>query len=712
MKLNIRHMIRTMALGVLTIIASLIAIYQLTQAATRPEDANPYYIHFLIITLIGLALIFSLALWRIYALIRHLRRQHSGARLSLSFALRMLLAALFPLGIIGAFSWSFLSSDLGMIFNRRVAIALEDALQLTRSAISWRANQAIMQTRQLAHFMTTMRYIDLVSEIELLRRANHAIELAQFDHQGNLVAFAHQDLTVMTVAPPDAATLSRVNEEQEFFEFSAESDDTYSIRVLSKMIKPDSEVFYLRAIYAMPTEFNTLANSVRENYQQHLSYSYLQPHITTSLLLVFGLIIALTVLSALWLSTLFGETMARPVRQLIEATRKVAGGDFSTPVTVIHNNDLGVLSNHFNMMMSALRAAEETNSLIQSQLSEQNTFLSTLLDNITAGVMTLDHLGQLQVYNHAAPQLLDCDLLPYLGKVPPAEECAVDSYGEFMAAIARCFDKEEWHQEVVLAKFSQRKIVISHGRRLPAPQQNGHGYIIVFEDVTEFQQNQRNAAWEEVARRLAHEIKNPLTPIRLQTERLQRKLTDKLTDEYDRHILQRATETIINQVDAMLQLVSDFSQYAKPIELRRQRIDINALLQDIANLYHHYDLELQLAPDVPPLLADPIQLRQVMINLTNNALEASKNGEKTMICWTTSYENGQIKVSVEDNGSGFADLSKDPFEPYVTTKPKGTGLGLAIVKKIITEHQGSIQAGPSKQLNGAKITFILPLSSE
>lgn len=710
-RVSASRMLPLIALGTVGTLATLYAIYHLSISATRPQLADPHYTQMLTLTAIGLAVLLFVSLWQIISLLQHLRKHQTGARLSLSFALRMLFSSLAPIGVIGVFAWMFLSYDLGKTFNSKVAVSLEDALQLTRTSITLRANQALQQTQIIASMMRQMRYIDVVSDIEPIRSEFNAIELAEFDHQGNLVAFSNQDMSQMTVTPPSTAAMLRVNQENQYYEFSTDKDDDYTIKVLIKLNTPDMDTYYLQATYAMPPQFNSLANSVRDNYQQYLSFNYLQPHITTSLLLVFGLVIALTVLLSFWVSTIFGEHMTRPVRQLIRATQRVISGDFSAPVTAMPNNDLGILGNNFNVMLSTLKDAENMNQHIQAQLTEQNTFLGTILDNITAGVITFDWQGRLQTANRAAVMILDCDMTPHYGKLPFAENIdAQDSYEELMHDLRDNIAKSDWHQEITLTQFSERKILICRGSILPGQnQKNRGGNVIVFEDVTEFQQNQRNAAWEEVARRLAHEIKNPLTPIRLQSERLQRKLADKLTDAKDLNILERATTTITKQVDAMQQLVSDFSQFAKPIELRRQPTDVNALLSEIAELYPENELQLNLYEHLPEVMADAIQLRQVMINLTKNALEACPDSDNAQLIWTTSRQENCIVVSVEDNGPGFTDLSKDPFEPYVTSKVKGTGLGLAIVKKIITEHHGSIQAGHSKTLNGAKITFTLPI---
>ncbi|SUO94562.1 HAMP domain-containing histidine kinase [Suttonella ornithocola] len=712
-KITFNRIIAFILFGTLGVSATLYALYHLSQAATHPEMADPSYTKMLITIAIGLAVLLIITIWQIFSLFYRIRKHKSGARLSLSFALRMLITTIIPVGIIGAFAWQFLSYDLGKTFNSQVSDALEDSLQLARTSITLRARQALNQTQSLADTMTDMNYADLISDIERLRRRSGANELAVFDHQGNLVAFANNNLNVMNVTPPSPAALLRTREGQDYFEYETD-DNRYTIKVLADIDKHNREPYYLQANYPMPDAFNSLANSVRESYRQYQSYRFLQPHITTSLLFVLSFILALTILTALWISALFGESMTRPVRQLIDATKKVTEGDFSTPVTDLPENDLGTLGDNFNAMLLTLRDAESMNNHIQNQLTEQNTFLATILENITAGVLTLDWHGKLQTLNQAAILILDTSMNRHLGRRPPQnQKTPEDSYEELMQALSSHIQKTKWRCEVTLSQFGQRKILICHGSRLPRQNhKNRGGQVIVFEDVTEFQQNQRNSAWEEVARRLAHEIKNPLTPIRLQGERLQRKLSDKLSEESDQHILQRATTTIINQVDAMQQMVSDFSQYAKPLELRQKAIDFNHLLKDIAELYPDIELTLQLKEPLPEMCADPIQLRQVIHNLTKNAIEATPDNETTHILWQTESNGKTITFTIEDNGSGFADLKQDPFEPYVTNKTKGTGLGLAIVKKIITEHQGSIQAGHSKTLKGAAIIITLPIQTK
>lgn len=710
--LGANRVVFSLVSGLLCIGLTLFSIYLLSASATRPETPNNQYLVLLVIASLSMFALTGIVSWQIFALLRRLNRQDSsGTRLSLSFAASMIGASFVPIAIIAFFSWQFLSYDLGKTFNSRVNAALEDALELTRTSANMRASQALAQTRFISDLISSQSYGELVNNIEAMRRQAGAIELAVYDRYGIVVAFAHRDTDVLAVEALDYDTLLRIDEQQEFSEFS-EKQHEYTIDVFADIDKLGSDPYYLHASYAMPDSYNLLADSVRVNYEEHRFYEYLQPHITTTLLVVLALILTLTVLITLWLGILFGEHMTRPLRKLILATRKVADGNFSSRVSGMPKNDLGKLGEHFNTMTQALSDAEETAGSAQRALTEQKAYLETIMDNLTAGVITFNYRQELQTFNVSASNILNTPLTARLNQPLPDGDDIRDGYEELMLALREPLTAHHanWQQEVTLSRFGQRKVLMCHGSHLiEAGKRVRGGQVIVFDDITEFLHNQRNAAWEEVAKRLAHEIKNPLTPIRLQSERLQRKLSDKLEQSADRDLLAKATTTIIDQVETMRSLVSEFGIFARPLAMRTIASDINALIRKASELYIDQPFRYQLGENLPPVAADPVQMQQVFINLIKNAVEASEAGQTLELLWQSRQEGELIIITLEDNGPGFADLSKDPFEPYITTKTKGSGLGLAIVKKIITEHGGSISAGRSDTLGGACIRFSLPI---
>ncbi|MDO4642380.1 MAG: ATP-binding protein [Cardiobacteriaceae bacterium] len=692
---------------------TLISIHRFGQAAMSGHALKKSDLNLINITIAGLGLLSIITFWQILRSARiHQRKRKSS--LGFFYGWRIFTTAIIPAAIIAAFSWQYLTYDLGKVFNTRINNVLDSALQLTRTAISIRTGQALEQTRILRQAMSDMNQATLITNIEPLRRQTGALELAVFDLQGTMVAFSSIDPSKLIIDAPSTAAMLNASDEQEHFEYG-ENNGEYTIRVLTIIHKPEN-IFYLQAVYSMPEAFNNQAKDVREQYRQHQSYNALQPRIRANIILVFATTLLLTTLIIIWLSAHFSERLSHPLRTLSRAAGKIAGGDYHARITDLPRNELGILGNQFNQMSQSLEDAHRTNNRVQRLLTEQKVRLETVMDNITGGVLTLDGAGRLQSWNQNAGKILDTALSQQQKtSLPEAGKNSENSYQELMLALLPYIttNQENWQQEVTLNKHGARKILMCHGSRLPDSGKRGrNGHVIVIDDITEFLHAQRSAAWEEVAKRLAHEIKNPLTPIRLQSERLQKRLGDKIADPQDQQVLNKATETIIDQVEAMQQIVADFSQIAKPLETRRQNLQLNTLLKQIAELYRDQQLELDLQETLSEISGDPVQLRQVLINLMKNAIEAIQQTAEGKIRWRTRQHDGHIILDVEDNGQGFADLDKDPFEPYVTNKPKGTGLGLAIVKKIIHEHDGTISAGHSRDLGGAKITLTFPVTAQ
>ena len=691
------------------ILLTLSSIHSFGQAAMSGQPLQQSQLALINITIAGLGVLSLITLWQIIRSAREHRRKKKSS-LGFYYGWRIFTTAIIPAAIIAAFSWQYLTYDLGKVFNTRINNALDNALQLSRTAIAIRTGQTLEQTRILRQAMGDMNQATLIANIEPLRQQTGALELAVFDLQGTIVAFSSIDPGKLIVEAPSTAAMLNATDEEEHFEYG-DNNGEYTITVLTIIRKPEN-TFYLQAVYSMPEAFNSQAEDVREQYRQHQNYNALQPRIRANIILVFATTILLTTLIIIWLSAHFSERLGHPLRTLSRAAENIAGGDYHARITDLPQNELGNLGRQFNHMSQSLEDARETNDRVQRLLVEQKARLETIMDNITGGVLTLDGGGRLQSWNRNAGKILDLALVNlHKTPLPEADKPSENSYQELMQALLPIIttNQENWQQEITLNRHGTRKILMCHGSRLPDAGKRGrNGHVIVIDDITEFLHAQRNAAWEEVAKRLAHEIKNPLTPIRLQSERLQRRLADKLADEADRQILAKATGTIIDQVEAMQQIVADFSQIARPLETRRQNLYLNPLLRQIAELYREQHLELDLQEPLGDISADPVHLRQILINLMKNAVEAVQNEANPCIRWRTREEGGNIILDIEDNGPGFADLTKDPFEPYVTNKPKGTGLGLAIVKKIVHEHDGTISAGHSRELGGARITITLP----
>jgi nitrogen fixation/metabolism regulation signal transduction histidine kinase len=431
------------------------------------------------------------------------------------------------------------------------------------------------------------------------------------------------------------------------------------------------------------------------------------------------LALLLSLFSALAAAFLISEKLSAPLGMLAEGTRAVAQGDFSRRHPVQSRDELGVLTESFNLMTQQLEEARMTAQHNQQEVESARAYLENILANLSSGVLVFDESLHMRNANPSAEQILKIPLSRLEGLT--IEECATrePELASFKDEILEGFDSEEkaeWQCQVERLREGVNQVLLLRGTRLPHI--SGGGGVVVFDDITGLLQAQRTAAWGEVARRLAHEIKNPLTPIQLSAERVQHKLAQKL-DKEDAQILRRSTETIVNQVEALKKMVNEFSEYARAPELEFHQLDFNGLVREVLALYEASGMTaggtgqpriyLVLASDLPSVRGDSARLRQVIHNLLQNAQDTVIDVAEPAIMVRTEIVPGGIRFSVSDNGKGFSEQVKTRvFEPYVTTKSRGTGLGLPIVKKIVEEHSGAIQI-ENIQPHGARISITLPV---
>ena len=437
---------------------------------------------------------------------------------------------------------------------------------------------------------------------------------------------------------------------------------------------------------------------------------------------LYGLTLTLTLLlaltSALGLAVVLSERFAAPLGLLAEGTRAVAQGDFTRRQPVVSRDEMGVLTESFNAMTAQLAQAQERDAESRRAIETTRAHLESVLSNLSAGVLAFDERFRLRTANPSASVILQqplaelggVALTDWGGRLP-----ALESFAGLVDEGFRAARDGQWQREASVSVASLSRTLLLRGTRLPgAPHA---GYVVVFDDVSQLVQAQRDAAWAEVARRLAHEIKNPLTPIQLSAERLALKLEGRL-EGADRETLSRGTQTIVNQVAAMKHMVDDFAVYARrPRPGQAAPVDLSALLLDVLALYDNLRPHVSLTtPDTPVVvLGEPTRLRQVLHNLLQNAVDAQADRDAKSFAIDLRCESGEARLAFTDGGPGFApEVLERAFEPYVTTKTKGTGLGLAIVKKIVDEHRGSITiaaAQPSQAERGARIVIGLPVAT-
>ncbi len=462
----------------------------------------------------------------------------------------------------------------------------------------------------------------------------------------------------------------------------------------------------------MPKDLQQDTDKVQSGYRDYQEISFSRSALKRLYALTLTLTLLLALFSALGLAVVLSEQFSRPLGLLAEGTRAVAQGDFSRRHPVQSRDELGVLTESFNTMTAQLADAQQKAEDSRRAIETTRAYLESILANLSAGVLAFDNAFRLRTANPSAAVILQEPLAELVG-MPLADWGrrlpALAPFAEIVAEAFRSGRDGQWQRQAELSVANHTRVLLMRGSGLPG--EPVPGCVVVFDDVTELAEAQRDAAWAEVARRLAHEIKNPLTPIQLSAERLAVKLSSKLTGA-DLETLSRGTQTIVTQVSAMKHMVDDFAIYARqPRPGRMQSVDINTLLLDVLALYENLrpHVALRLADDNPQVMGEPTRLRQVFHNLIQNAVDAQTDAAEPAYDIATSVRGNELSLSFGDRGSGLPeDVMHRAFEPYVTTKPKGTGLGLAIVKKIVEEHHGRVTV-ENRQPRGALVTLYFPL---
>ncbi len=484
--------------------------------------------------------------------------------------------------------------------------------------------------------------------------------------------------------------------------------------------EPGAQPIIAHALFNVPPRLNRLARSVQDASEEYDALVFLREPLKDSFKLTLTLVLLVSLLIALWGVFFFARRIVAPIQDLVAGTRAVAEGNFDTRLPEPGKDDVGFLVRSFNDMTQRLERAHNTAQDSQDALEAERANLQTLLSRLTTGVVALERDLTIRTVNDAAGAILGVDFAnaegKALGDVAPDQRL----YAQFADVCRGRLEQgqHEWREQIVLRGEVGRRVLTCACAALPfeSPRQPG-GFVVVFDDVTGLLQAQRDAAWGEVARRLAHEIKNPLTPIQLSAERLRRRYLKTLQGE-DAELLERATRTIVGQVESMKDMVDAFRDYARAPDMDLQALDLNRLIVEMADLYRDremaVDIQLALAADLGPIDADAGRLRQLMHNLLRNAVEALSGRDDRRVSIRTRLlkGSGMAELVVEDNGPGFSeDVVESVFDPYVTTKAKGTGLGLAIVKKLVEEHGGQVSASNAKD-GGAIVRIVLPVNEE
>lgn len=699
-------------LSISVILFTLISLYFLSKASEGSKQFENYYIPLIIFAVLGIGALFIIALTYLYKLFVNYKNKVPGTKLTVSLLLRTLLLAFIPIIFISFFAIKFLSYDFQISFDKGINEALNNSLKLSKKSIDIRAVQAYNKTKFITDIISRFDYQELMFKLEQIRKDSEAYELAVFDDNGFIMAMASQDQSKVIPSIPEPSEIYRSQERGSFFTIQSINDD-YQIKIISRIERSISEVYYLQAIYSIPFSVSQLAQQVNATINERDKFYFIKPKISNTLTFTLLLIICAMSLLLLLSTIRFANNMTQPIRDLLKGTIKVAKGDFSQQFKMGRNDDFGILIRSFNSMT---RSLDETTRLAEKnrvEVEKERAYLSTVINHINSAVITLDYKGNLLTYNTPAEKLLSADLSVLFSDEEKIDNNnSITNYINFVNSLKPFLQQDKHIEEEIEVDINNRhKKFIIRVTALPVNKDILGGFVIIFDDLGLYWQKQKEAAWEEVARRLAHEIKNPLTPIQLAAERINYKLTPVLPEK-EQSILSRSIEVITNQVKSMKDMVDDFSSYAKPTNDKKTVISVHSLLHELIDLYQQSEFKnityhLQASANHHLIKGNANLLRQVFHNLIKNAVESIDNKTGGKIEIITENSDNNLVIKVIDNGGGLNSDNQQIFEPYVTTKIKGSGLGLAIVKKIIIEHQGDIEINNNKN-EGACVTLKFP----
>jgi nitrogen fixation/metabolism regulation signal transduction histidine kinase len=707
-------------LGGIGVVLWLVALYLLASAAQNSARFERWMPWILLINISGLLTLVLLLAGKLTRLVRDYRRHVPGSRLKGRTVAIFSALAVAPILVVYYFSLQFINRGIDSWFELEVSQGLKDTRELAHAALEVRKGEFLQHTQVVAHTLSASSDIELLGTLDRERRDSTALEFTIVGAQAQILATSSDRPMDTLPVPATDEMMLQLRRGRPYVSLDTDSVGGYLIRAAAPLDARSGGARVLIALYPVPQQLSQLADTVQRSYTQYANLVQLRGPLKSTFVLILTFVVLMSLIAAVYGAFFAAQRLVQPVQDLIAGTRAVAKGNYDTKLPLPSRDELGFLVTSFNDMTKRLARAREETRRSQQAVEAERAGLAVILARLSTGVVSLEADLTVRTANQAASAILGIDLEAAVGKRFDESISDTTLFTQFLAALKLHLGAEDldWRSQVELLSDSGKRVLMCACTALPNDLGGAPGVVLVFDDITTLLQAQRDAAWGEVARRLAHEIKNPLTPIQLSAERMRRKFLGQMNAQ-DAQILERATTTIVAQVDAMKQMVNAFSEYARAPDMHFSRFDLNQLITEVADLYRAQassaDLKLLLDLQLPPISADRMRIRQILNNLVTNSLEALEGRTDACIEIETHVaEEGpkhiaSVAIVVTDNGPGFQrDLIGTVFDPYVTSKPKGTGLGLAIVKKIVEEHGGRIEAD-NRRSGGARVRILLPL---
>ena len=659
------------------------------------------------------ALVLLIAI-QIFRLLNSIKKEIVGSKLTLRLVISFALMVIIPVSIVYLVSVNFLTKSINSWFDVKVESALEGGLSLGQKTLNILMRDIELKGRSIAYTIGNTSIDEQGIVLRDMREKFNLEEVVIYDNQLNILALSSANDSQIPVIPKYEDIERSANE---FYGVIEEVNDRILLRAYLPIIS-NQEIelrnTFLEIKQLIPSEITNLALSVESVYDDYKRLAYSRKSLNIIYTLTLTLVLMLAILSAVAISFVISRRFSEPLSQLASATKEISKGNFKKTIPEQGKKDeLGLLVTSFNSMTKQLDSATQNAEKNQHRLELSRMFLDTILTNLSSGVIVIDQAMRIRLHNPAGLKNLQ------LGRAKVTNKILGEVLSKNNKIYKPIIDYIYTHVKgkTSIKGFSQEfKIIINDKEKIIRVQMNSIkqdgdlNFILLLDDITEVTEGQRHQAWSEVARRLAHEIKNPLTPIQLSAERVEHKLKNKL-NKVDKSILSKATHTIINQVNALKVMVNEFSDYARPAKIEKTFINIDLLINDVKDLYEAVDIEINYEQPQKSLFVhgDENKLRQVLVNLIDNAKDAMNNIKNPLINLRIEEHKNELYLIVKDNGTGVSkDVISNIFEPYVTSKSHGTGLGLAIVLKIIDEHNGTISIKNNKDM-GTTVLIKLPL---
>ena len=675
---------------------------------------------FVILLGISIAFVISLFLlitFQVFKLLQSVKKEITGSKLTLRLVISFGMMVLIPVLIVYLVSVNFLTKSIESWFDVRVESALEGGLTLGQKTIDILIDDIELKGKSIAYAIANQPYekredilIDLREKFSISRAVLYKID-------GTISAISENNLTIRS----STITLEDIERSQNGYFGRIEESENNSL-----VLKAYIPIFYndknqktelirsneiLMLSQPIPESIANIAISVESVFEEYQQLRYSRNSLKIIYTLTLTIVLMLAILTSVAISFVISRRFTRPLSLLSEATNLIAKGNYKKIIPEIGKDELGTLVKSFNSMTYQLDSATKNSRKNRKRLEDARAFLDATLTNLASSIVVIDRKKRIKFYNKSAEKLLSFKKSNMIGE---NLMFAIKNIKKFDRVI-KFIDEAQVRknkplavsQEIIFGSENEEKTIILKLSALL--ESSGVSYILVLEDITTIAKAQRQIAWGEIARRLAHEIKNPLTPIQLSAERLHNKIKDKLNVN-DRNLLNKSTNTIIKQVDALKLMVNEFSEYARSPKVVKKTINIIELIDEISYLYSDQNFQIikKYPKKIKTLKVDENKLRQVFINIFDNSKAALQNINKPKINIAIKFEKKSIRIKFEDNGIGIPkEIIEKIFEPYVTSKKNGTGLGLAIVYKIIEEHNGVIEI-INKKPSGVSILITLP----